>query len=443
MADRELVFTFQVDDDGRERFVASGNVVANIREQVTKGRIAEAAELYASSNSSVGDALLEELRSGASRRLVVAFAEMFHTARDFQRAAQCAELVGDKKRAANLHEAAYDYKRSGEHYVDVGMYEKAAEAAERSGDFRTAANLYLEMGRYDLAGDNFERCEEFLEAGRNYLRAKSWQAAVQALQQVPRTSESDFRKANWLLGNIFERNQKFEVAARYYLTVCHKQAVGEETVGAFYRLGLIYQAAGHVPEARHLLGLVRSYDEDYEDVADRLGDLPTTLHDEEEEEIVDLGEPIEEPVVRVDPDFTVMGKLALFQDMSLDELRVIYSMCDKRILPADSHIIRQGREGEGLFVVIEGGFEVNTLDAMGDVVVLDRIGPGGYVGEMSLLDNEATSANVRTVESTRFFVLTRERMQHLLLTDDRIAVRFYRRFISDLSRRLRDANRRL
>ena len=62
---------------------------------------------------------------------------------------------------------------------------------------------------------------------------------------------------------------------------------------------------------------------------------------------------------------------------------------------------------------------------------------------MSLLEEAPTSAKVVAKNEVSAFRIDRQKFQHLLEADDRLAVKIFREFSRELSARLREANRKL
>jgi CRP-like cAMP-binding protein len=78
-------------------------------------------------------------------------------------------------------------------------------------------------------------------------------------------------------------------------------------------------------------------------------------------------------------------------------------------------IIREGDAGQGLFVVLAGEVEVSKAqeDGVGDVA-LARLRAGDVFGEMSLLNNQPTTATVRAARPSTILFLAREYFQRLV-----------------------------
>ncbi len=77
-------------------------------------------------------------------------------------------------------------------------------------------------------------------------------------------------------------------------------------------------------------------------------------------------------------------------------------------------LVRQGEEGESLFLIASGSVEVRSTDSEGDRVVLAQLGPGDVVGEISLILRRPATADVVAVHSTVALQLTREKFQEAI-----------------------------
>jgi CRP-like cAMP-binding protein len=92
--------------------------------------------------------------------------------------------------------------------------------------------------------------------------------------------------------------------------------------------------------------------------------------------------------------------------------------------PAGAAVVRQGDEGDSLFVVVEGRVEVSVhAPAGGPEQRLATLGPGDYFGEMSLLTGAPRSATICAVEETRLVVLRKEALRPLLVADPTVPER--------------------
>lgn len=71
-----------------------------------------------------------------------------------------------------------------------------------------------------------------------------------------------------------------------------------------------------------------------------------------------------------------------------------------RTFPPEINMIVMGTPGEMVYFILTGLVKVYSPQLDGSEVIIDLLGPGALVGEMSLLDQEARSASVITLEET-------------------------------------------
>jgi small-conductance mechanosensitive channel/CRP-like cAMP-binding protein len=92
--------------------------------------------------------------------------------------------------------------------------------------------------------------------------------------------------------------------------------------------------------------------------------------------------------------------------------------------PTRGAVVRQGDEGDSLFLVGSGRVEVSVRAPGGGAErTLATLGPGDYFGEMSLLTGAPRSATIRAVEETSLVILQKEALRPLLLADPTVLER--------------------
>ena len=84
---------------------------------------------------------------------------------------------------------------------------------------------------------------------------------------------------------------------------------------------------------------------------------------------------------------------------------------------------RAGRKSNALFILLNGRARVLTSDSRGREVILAVLESGDYVGEMSLIDNEAHSATVRCEVQTDMLILGRADFARCLPENSTLVVR--------------------
>ncbi|MGH2382796.1 MAG: Crp/Fnr family transcriptional regulator, partial [Candidatus Limnocylindria bacterium] len=86
----------------------------------------------------------------------------------------------------------------------------------------------------------------------------------------------------------------------------------------------------------------------------------------------------------------------LFADLPDDELRELVDMCESQELVGAECLIEEGTDGDAFFVIVDGELEVTKRSGDGELP-LARLGPGGIVGEMAVIEGRPRNASVTAV----------------------------------------------
>jgi CRP/FNR family cyclic AMP-dependent transcriptional regulator len=148
-----------------------------------------------------------------------------------------------------------------------------------------------------------------------------------------------------------------------------------------------------------------------------------------------------EPSVRIEEQIDkeeLLRRLPLFSGLSDERLRALAAVAWLGVVPSGAAIIEEGDElledEEGLYVLVEGTVEVRRGSTDGtDGRLLRTLGPGDYVGEMSLIDGHPRSASVFATSEVQYLALSRWDFHRVLRRDPDIALRI----MATLSARLR------
>jgi CRP/FNR family transcriptional regulator, cyclic AMP receptor protein len=129
----------------------------------------------------------------------------------------------------------------------------------------------------------------------------------------------------------------------------------------------------------------------------------------------------------------------LFSMLTNDQAQQVADSVVKRRFRRGEIVVEQGRKSNSLFILLNGRARVLTADARGREVILAVLEAGSYVGEMSLIDNEAHSATVRAEIQTDMLVLGRMEFSKCLPDSSELAYGILRGLVS----RLRAADRQI
>lgn len=126
----------------------------------------------------------------------------------------------------------------------------------------------------------------------------------------------------------------------------------------------------------------------------------------------------------------------LFRGLSDAQFRELEAMMQGRRYDGGETLLRQfGPEGD-LMIILHGDVSIKTFH--GDEIAV--IGPGGIIGEVSLIDQEARSANAVAVGPVEVAALPREPLLQMLSMDLSMRATLMENLAKVLCARLRVAN---
>jgi extracellular factor (EF) 3-hydroxypalmitic acid methyl ester biosynthesis protein len=132
---------------------------------------------------------------------------------------------------------------------------------------------------------------------------------------------------------------------------------------------------------------------------------------------------------------------ALFEKLSdADVDWILNTALEEQVLKGDA-VIQAGTPVTALYVVLKGILAVHSPALDGERLAV--IGPGGVVGDMSLLEERTPTESVVAQETTTVLVLPFSEVEAKSHKDPHFAARLYRGMAKSLSQRLRRTNSRL
>ena len=126
-----------------------------------------------------------------------------------------------------------------------------------------------------------------------------------------------------------------------------------------------------------------------------------------------------------------LARLALFADLGRPELESVAHTFDEDVFGEGQRVIRQGLEGSGFYLILEGDARV-VIDGEERA----RLGRGEFFGEISLLTGEAPTADVVATTVLRCLVVPGPQLKGFLLEHPTVMLRM----LEAEARRLRSAN---
>lgn len=135
------------------------------------------------------------------------------------------------------------------------------------------------------------------------------------------------------------------------------------------------------------------------------------------------GPPGAPPLGLEPPGVASLRSVPLFEGLAADELSLLALRCSPVRLGAGERVFREGDPADGLYVIESGAVSI-VREAVGQPVQrLARLGPGGFFGEMGLLDDGRRSASAVVSEAARLLHVRKENLKALLRERPLLAVK--------------------
>jgi len=132
----------------------------------------------------------------------------------------------------------------------------------------------------------------------------------------------------------------------------------------------------------------------------------------------------------------LLRRVPIFAGLTQAQISQLSGNVTKRRFKRGELIVEQGQKSGALFLILSGRARVSLTDKRAKEVILNTLGPGDCVGEMSLIDGQSHSASVRTDVQTDVLVLSHEEFVRCLAENHSIALWI----MKDLVQRLRKSS---
>ncbi len=118
----------------------------------------------------------------------------------------------------------------------------------------------------------------------------------------------------------------------------------------------------------------------------------------------------------------LLRRVPIFSGLTQAQMSHLSETVVKQRFKRGAMIIEQGKKSGALFIILSGRARVIMTDRRAKEVILNTLGPGDYIGEMSLIDGKSHSASVKTEIQTDVLVLSHDEFVRCLTENQTIAV---------------------
>jgi len=134
-----------------------------------------------------------------------------------------------------------------------------------------------------------------------------------------------------------------------------------------------------------------------------------------------------------------LDNIELFADLAEDVRRQLAARCQWRKFGAGEKLLTREDKSRDVYFVVSGSVRVVNHSLTGREIAYATIRPGGYMGELSALDNQQRSANVVAIEDSVLGIMKQEEFASLVESSPGIAMKVIHR----LARIVRSCDERI
>ena len=152
----------------------------------------------------------------------------------------------------------------------------------------------------------------------------------------------------------------------------------------------------------------------------------------------------------MEQEIALLRETELFRDLTGEQIGKILKISLHVTFPEGEVIMREGEEGNTMYIILEGTVEVVKSLVMGDPdeeeneknKVFTRLDASDHAvfGEIALLETMRRTATIKTVTKCRFYEIKRESFLGLTEADHELGYRIFLNLARIVSTRLRKAD---
>ncbi|KKM17040.1 hypothetical protein LCGC14_1679810 [marine sediment metagenome] len=139
----------------------------------------------------------------------------------------------------------------------------------------------------------------------------------------------------------------------------------------------------------------------------------------------------------------ILSNSELFNGLTIDDLKKLYSYCQKVEFKETDTLIKEGQIVSELYIITKGQAEVllPKQSKRLETVKLATKKVGGFFGEYSLIDSKPSSASIIATQPGELVKIANIDLDIIFKKNDRIAKIIYLNIVRVLIRRLRNINK--
>jgi CRP-like cAMP-binding protein len=141
-------------------------------------------------------------------------------------------------------------------------------------------------------------------------------------------------------------------------------------------------------------------------------------------------------------DAELLRNVSIFRTLSADELSAFSTLLSLRDVKPKERIIEEGTSVKAFSIVMDGVVHIRRL-ANKREMLLGRLGPGGFFGEINLFDPGVATASIYAMKPTRLASIDYESFHAFMAENTTVGYKIASSMMTEMARRLRQTSARL
>ncbi|MBN1150720.1 cyclic nucleotide-binding domain-containing protein [candidate division WOR-3 bacterium] len=137
--------------------------------------------------------------------------------------------------------------------------------------------------------------------------------------------------------------------------------------------------------------------------------------------------------------YDILRKITIFKYLSDSEIDVLANQLTEKNFDEAEVVVQEKNNGHEMYIIIEGEAQV-LLHREDTLLVLAKLSPGGFFGDMSLLTDLPRSATVKTLTKSKMLVFKKELLEEIMEKFPSTAAKFLKAISEELCERIQSTN---
>jgi CRP/FNR family cyclic AMP-dependent transcriptional regulator len=141
-------------------------------------------------------------------------------------------------------------------------------------------------------------------------------------------------------------------------------------------------------------------------------------------------------------DVDLLRTVSILRKLSEEEMRAFCSLLSLREYQPKDQVLEEGKVVKNFYIICDGVVHIRRMAGKREML-LGRLGPGGFFGEINLFDPGTATASIYAMKPTRIAYLDHEAFHNFMQCNSTIGYKIVSSMMTEMARRLRQTSARL